>query len=147
MTSNPFKHSPGLYFLNSPTVVSEDLINFLLAELVLDNLPMGRICLHESNTSPLHSMLIAVRSLHIYPPHQHIWKHEFYTILKGICLFKTFNKQGLEQSFLELQECSSYLNSTEDFHTLVPLTDPLVFLETTVGPYTGRQLTYLDASC
>ena len=145
MLDNLFKEtSPGVYYAQEPLAVDSHIINFLLENMLARRLHLARICLHKSHSSPLMSMLVAVTNKYVYPPHKHDWKDENYTIIRGSCDFLQYFPDGSIRSSLRLDEGSSFLNLARDFHTLLPLTDPLVFLECTTGPYTDQPNITLD---
>ena len=132
------KVQTGVFYARESFPINSEAIDYLLEQIDSDKLNMGRICLHASHESLLMSMVVAVRNNFVYPAHMHEWKDESYTIIRGSCKFQTYNPDGSVNSTFFLDEGSTFLNLFRNYHTIVPISDPLVFLECTTGPYTGQ---------
>ena len=137
------KHKPGVYYCTNDKYINDASIEFLLEAASEDELPLARLCLHPNHESHLMSMLLVVKNFYTYPPHKHDWKDESYTILRGSCLYEEYNHERAVTCRHFLPEKSSFFNSRRTFHTLIPQTDVLAFLEHTVGPFSSQKPIFL----
>ena len=109
----------------------------------MEGLNIARICFHEGDKSLLMSMLIRIKNKYHYPIHRHIWKDESYTILEGSCDFIEYDENGKELKKIRLDKGGYYFNKRRLFHTLVPKSDIVTYIEHTTGPFDGRKLEYI----
>ena len=108
-----------------------------------ENTKLVRLCLHTNENKNLMSMLILIREKYIYPTHKHVWKDEFYTILKGNCIYQEFDNSGKTKLSTTLHKGESLLNHNKSFHVLKPNTDLFCFIETTTGPFIKDAIEFL----
>jgi len=138
------QQKPGVYFSSDRSIIgSDDQIQFLSSVCENESLSMARICFHNNHDSPLMVMLIVVISRFVYPAHKHIWKDELYTLLQGTCFYEQYTDSGLLEFRQPLLPSQSFLNCNKAFHSIVPTTDLLAFLEVTTGPFTNQSLEIL----
>ena len=124
--------------------LAEDIIEQLLIISKTKCQDLFRCCLHDDEKSSLMSMLIVIRNKYIYPAHRHKWKDETYTILRGSCIYEEYEEKGLIKNHFILKEGDHLLNNHKSYHRLKPLTENLVFIENTVGPFRKNSLEFLD---
>lgn len=142
---NIVKKSKGVYYLNQVLKKAEiNLIEFLIDESINEKLNMARCCLHEDEESLLMSMVIVVMNKYTYPAHKHSWKDESYTILRGQCEYQEFDDEGNLLFSSNLSENETLLNTNRNFHLLKPSTKIMAFIETTIGPFKGNNLKFLN---
>ena len=99
-----------------------------------------RFCTHESTKNSVHEMIIVHAKDAYVRPHRHNSRCESFHVIEGRILFVTFDEKGSVGHRVVLGEPGSgnpfYLRIADGlFHTVVPLTDWIVFHETTKGPF------------
>ena len=133
---NLIKKRNGVFYTNAEIrKIDENIIQILNNKAISENNKLVRLCLHTNENKNLMSMLILIREKYIYPPHKHVWKDEFYTILKGNCIYQEFDNSGKTKLSTTLHKGESLLNHNKSFHVLKPNTDLFCFIETTTGPF------------
>ena len=134
----------GVYYLSNNAKLDKKGIKWLEEKMRDENLNLARVCLHENEESQLMAMVIMIRNRFTYPAHRHIWKDECYSIIEGSCKYVEYSNNGKIISTHDLEAGCTFLNKEKRFHTLVPTSDILVFLESTTGPFIGsRKLEFL----
>ncbi len=138
-----YEKAKGVFYSDSsPKLITQSHVEEVV-RLARDNhYNLCRICYHDNEESQLMLMLIAVLNKFIYPPHRHQWKDESYHILRGKCVYKQFIDSDTVSAEFELTTGQTFLNTDRSYHSLYPLTDELVFLETAVGPFMPNQLDF-----
>jgi cupin fold WbuC family metalloprotein len=101
-----------------------------------------RLCLHRSPGDAVHEMLIAHRRGLYVRPHRHDADVESFLVLDGRMWVVFFDEAGRPTRRLALGPPGgggSFLCRVEAgrWHTMLPLTEAVVFLETTQGPFRG----------
>lgn len=102
-----------------------------------------RLCLHKNEQDLLHEMVIVLCKGCYVRPHKHIYKTESFHILEGDLFLVIFDdKGGIIKKILMSDEDNKgiFLARIEKnyWHMIIPITDFVVFHETTNGPYKGR---------
>ena len=97
----------------------------------------ARICVHSGVDDTLHEMLIVHAKNIFVRPHKHISKSESFHIMEGVLNIILFNDTGDVVRVIELSEKGNFFYRLSDslFHTVVPVSDVVVFHETTNGPF------------
>ena len=139
------KIKPGVYYPEKGEIsyVDNTLINDLMLEIQKDKLKIGRYCMHRDEKSKLMSMLILILEKYVYPPHRHLWKDECYTMIEGRCTYEEYDELGKLTYSRELKAGMSLMNSNKNYHTLKPKSDVVCFIESTVGPFTNKNIEVL----
>lgn len=108
----------------------------------------ARICFHASPEAPLHDMLIALCSTTSYQPHKHLNKAEAFHMIEGRLRVVLFSDEGAVENSFELAAADDagaagaafYCRiPLKKFHTVVPLTETVVFREVTDGPFVAAE--------
>jgi len=96
-----------------------------------------RICLHVDPADELHQMIVLHRSGSYHRPHMHRQKHEGYHIIQGRMLIACFDDTGAITAVhpLSLQEQLLYRTALQQYHTLIPLSDYVIYQEVRPGPF------------
>lgn len=99
-----------------------------------------RLCSHKNVKDLLHEMLIVHTKGTYVRPHKHINKSESFHIIEGLLNVVIFNDFGDIRQVVNMGDISSgrvvyYRLSESYFHTVIPLSDFVVFHETTNGPF------------
>lgn len=109
----------------------------------------ARVCLHPDDGDGLHQMLIALRRGVYIRPHRHPGKSESFHLIEGALRIAFFDEQGSMDRILTLAEPGQgdsfcYRMSESRFHTVLPLTEVVVFHEITNGPFRPEETLYAD---
>ena len=130
----------GVYYtLDKCEVIQDEHVEFLVNECKKKELNMCRICLHKDHNAEIMTMLVVVINKFRYPVHRHKWKDETYYLLRGKAMFEGYSDEGTLVIQKQMLAGNVILNNMKGFHTLVPLTDVLAFVETTNGPFNESQ--------
>jgi cupin fold WbuC family metalloprotein len=103
----------------------------------------ARLCLHGDLDSSLQEMVI-VHSRNVYvKPHKHTRKDESISIIEGRCFLVIFDKKGNIKKKVLLGQKPQDDNficriSKDVWHSMVILSDFIVFHEVSSGPFTGK---------
>lgn len=103
-----------------------------------------RLCLHRSTGDAVQEMIIVHRKGAYVRPHKHEGETESFHIIDGAMLVVLFDDDGNEIDRFEMGErpaggCFVCRLEKGRWHTMIPLTDTVVFLETTAGPFRGAE--------
>lgn len=107
----------------------------------------ARICAHRNKTDSLHNMFIALCNDTYVRPHKHINKPETFHVVEGHMKIVIFEDHGTVKDVIKLGD---YLSKTEffyrlngdEYHTVIPLSDFVVFHESTTGPFRRENTLY-----
>ena len=140
--------SRGVYYCTDSSSVidiSDHDIDWLISQTKENGLNYGRLCLHKSTDDLLQIMIIAFIDNYNFPIHSHKDKVEAYTILKGECKYITYSesKEVITRSRILKKGDTVYDRRSSVNHTLEAVTYPLVFQETTLGPFKPDSTTLL----
>ena len=95
----------------------------------------GRLCLHLKETDLVHHMILCEWQGKIYPPHRHLNDSECFTIIEGKLGLVEYTDGGSILHATVLTAGSFHKASIGQFHSVFPLTQPVVYNETKGGPY------------
>lgn len=135
------KKSDEVYYTCSDlSTVSREELFFLKQSVCKVPRKRVRICLHPNEASSLHEMLIAMRRGVEVPPHKHIDKSESFHIIEGELKVLFFDVSGEIVDSIEMGLPSTgnpfmFRNSSPLYHTVIPLTEIVIFHEITNGPF------------
>lgn len=142
------ERKPGLVFSQSELgTIGPRLIASLKRYAKAQPAKSARICMHESEDNRIHEMLIAAARHTIWPPH----RNEF-----GAKSWLAFDGSVVVVLYGENRECEGHLRLEADnpqgfkflrlsagkWHTILPVSEYAVYLETALGPY--RKTTFAD---
>ena len=99
-----------------------------------------RLCLHESPDDAFHEMIILERKQGYYRPHKHSSKGESYHIIEGRMAAFVFDEDGMvtESYLLDDNNPSIYRIDKNIFHSIMPLTEWVIYHEAKPGPFLGE---------
>lgn len=147
-SDGPSQGIPGAVELNEEvfvstgpvTKVSAGDIAFLKARAASNRRRRSRLCLHPGVDDPLHEMLIVHAAGAYVRPHKHLGKAESVHIIEGRMKIVIFDGQGAVTEVIALGPyaegghfCDRLAANT--FHTVLPVSDVVVFHEATKGPF------------
>lgn len=96
-----------------------------------------RLCLHRGPEAPLHEMIVLGRASKYYRAHKHMKKEESFHMLEGKMGVVCFTDEGkvLDSCILDHEEDFIYRVSANTYHTVIPLTEMVVYKESKLGPF------------
>lgn len=109
-----------------------------------------RLCLHRSPEEPVHEMIIVHTREAYIRPHRHEGETESFLMLEGRMRVVLFDDHGTPVDRFEMTEkplggCFLCRVEKGTWHTMLPLTPVVVFVETTQGPFDAeRHNTYAE---
>ena len=108
-----------------------------------------RLCAHLSTDEAVHEMLIVHARNTYVRPHKHRRKSESFHIIEGELKVVIFDDAGNVARVIAMGDYQSdkvfYYRLGEDcFHTVVPVSDFVVFHETTGGPFRREDTIFAD---
>ena len=100
----------------------------------------ARFCLHRNDDDAVHEMIIVLHKDSYIRPHKHVSKTESFHIIEGELLLVFFDDSGkvIRRIIMGQKEGGktfAYRLSAELWHTVIPLSEFVVFHETTNGPF------------
>ncbi|WP_045212440.1 WbuC family cupin fold metalloprotein [Desulfonatronovibrio magnus] len=125
---------------SSSSKISKLDIDILISKADDNEQKRSRYCVHESIDETVHEMVI-VHSKGMYVrPHKHIEKSESMLVLDGLVDYYTFDDHGNVVSVEKMagyssRHCFYISNRNSAYHSIIILSDWLVFLEITQGPF------------
>ena len=128
------------YTKESIICVNQEIIDFLKAKASNNLRKRARLCTHLGIDDVLHEMLIVHFKGTYVQPHKHIGKSESFHMIEGALGVVIFDDTGKILQVIHMGEPSSglmfyYRLSESYFHSVIPLTETVVFHETTNGPF------------
>jgi cupin fold WbuC family metalloprotein len=129
---------------NPFVVVNEVLIDRTIVRARNAPQRRARVLLHRGQEDSLHEMLIALPRDSCDVPHINFKSGKSFHIVRGEMAVMLFADDGSEVLPCRLGASSAdsrrmvRLNQPH-WHTIIPLTDYVVFIETIIGPFTGNQ--------
>lgn len=109
-----------------------------------------RLCLHKNISDTLHEMIIVICKGNYVRPHRHPNKTESFHIIDGAMTLIVFDNNGKIIDRVSMDDRKSggclLVKIEKDYcHMVIPLTDFVIFHETTTGPFTGIDDTVFPA--
>lgn len=129
----------GLFCRRSPALVDAATIAALKRCAARYPTKNVRLCLHASPEARFHSMVIHERKGTFYPPHRHVEKGENWHIVEGRMAVFTFDAAGGVTDARRLGGEAGLIYQVDPnvYHTVVALTDAVIYHETKLGPFLG----------
>lgn len=136
---DPNANSLAFFAMDANVVVDRGLIDQLVAQSEINGRSNARICLHNSPDANFHEMIILERGGSYFPPHRHKGKGETCHIIQGQVAVFAFDDRG------NIKRCAVLGNGSgvifrvgnEEWHLVLPLTDPAIYHEGKPGPFLG----------
>ena len=133
--------SETVYSTQSPVVwISRSEIDFLQDVATNSSSQKARVLLHGNSEEDLHEMLIVHTAGQYIQPHINLDSAKSFVVLDGEMAVVLFNKGGAISNYVQLgvsRGASAFLLRIDDpvFHTVVPISNTVTFLETVKGPH------------
>ena len=133
-----------LYTVDAITDVNGHDIELLKVKASKNKRKRIRLCAHNNTNDTLHEMLIIHSKGTYVRPHKHLSKSESFHIIEGHLKIVIFDDAGSIEEVINMGDYASgnvffYRLTDKYFHTVIPLSDVVVFHETTNGPFKHEQ--------
>ncbi|MEI7635779.1 MAG: WbuC family cupin fold metalloprotein [Syntrophus sp. (in: bacteria)] len=122
-------------------------IEFLKCKAMGNSRKRIRVCCHLDIRDTLHEMLIVHAKGAYVRPHEHREKSESFHIIQGELYVVIFRRDGSIAEAIKMNAFSSgevfyYRLSESFFHTIIPISDYVVFHEVTNGPFKREDMVF-----
>lgn len=136
-----------LYTTEDITKVNRNDIRLLKSKASKNRRKRIRLCVHKNAEDALHEMLIVLAKGAYVRPHKHLNKSESFHLIEGSLNIVIFDELGISKNVIHLGDYASkvdffYRISESSYHTVIPLSDNVVFHETTNGPFRRNDTTF-----
>jgi cupin fold WbuC family metalloprotein len=100
-----------------------------------------RLCLHSGPEATFHTMVVLDRKGTYYPPHKHVDKGECWHVIEGSMAAFAFNESGevIDAQRLDSTDAFLYRLEVGMYHTVIPLTEMVLYHESKPGPFLGSK--------
>ena len=131
--------------------VGPEQIEMLKKAAVDDPLKRSRLCLHKDHNDQVQEMIITLRAGSYVRPHRHSGKSESFHIIDGKMAVVIFDDSGGIRKVIwmgkgEGNDIFLYRINDSFWHSVVPLSDVVVFHETASGPFVEGEGEFADWS-
>ncbi len=121
-------------------VVGQEWIERLKSIARVHPLRRARLCLHRSDSDDVQEMVIAAHKSCLFRPHRHPEKTESFQIIEGRQIVLLFQPDGTPMQSIFLGPLPSggqiaYRLCVPFFHTVLPIDEVVVYMETASGPF------------
>ena len=122
------------------TKVTSKEVDFLKEKAKHNYRKRARLCAHVDVSDSVHEMLIVHAKNCYVPPHKHLGKSESFHLIEGQLDVVIFSDDGkiidvVHMGIHGTDKVFYYRLQESYYHTVIPLTDWVVFHETTKGPF------------
>ena len=133
-----FENEDGKMMCLRPDLTVASCIKFL-EKYYYKNKNDVRICLHTSQTSKHHDMIILQQKKNFYLPHKHLRKGETYHIIKGSMICVLFSNSGKVKKVCKLKKNDIFRTPINIFHTMSPISNYVIYHESKTGPFLKKK--------
>ena len=95
----------------------------------------GRLCLHSSEGSRSHQMIVCEMAGMFYPPHIHQEDSECFCVIEGELCVLEYDSSGVVSSCVKLNKGQFFKAPLSRAHSVYPVTPFVVYFESKAGPY------------
>lgn len=119
--------------------ISKETIAALKLKATADSENKYRLCLHKGVEDSLHEMVIVQCRGNYIRPHKHPGKTESFHLIEGAMGIVIFDNHGTVADMFLMEAGDTFLFRLEKdiWHTVIPVSDYIVFHEITNGPFMG----------
>ena len=141
LNQNPFnwhvESSCVFYTQDEIVIFTNEMKNFLISSAAKHCKKEARLCTHLSPENQLHEMIIVHSKGNYVPPHKHFNKVESFHLIDGQLAIVIFNEKGEIKQVIQLSDKKDiyYRLQKSMYHTVVPLSEYVVYHEVTDGPF------------
>ena len=130
--------SSCIFYVKDEIVIFTDAMkHFLISCASQHPKKEARLCAHLTPDNHLHEMIIVHSKGNYIPPHKHLNKIESFHLIEGQLAVVIFNDCGEVKQIIHLDSKKDFYYRLQEsmFHTVVPLSEYVVFHEVTNGPF------------
>lgn len=144
--------SPEVFYSNGGFLaVSREHVEFLKSAALVSPRKRARLCFHSSPDDAQQEMLIVMHQSSYVRPHRHLTKVETLAMIDGSCDALSFGLHGSLDAVLPMTIPSRggaffYRMPPFCFHSLIFRSEWVVFIETTIGPFSPQSSEYASWS-
>lgn len=130
-------NSIGIFTRELPQGVDHRLLQELADKVINGEHSSVRLCLHDGPSADFHTMIIVDSLGTFYRPHKHRYKGECFHIIQGSLGLVLFDEDGQiqEACTLSAEQMPIYRLPVDVYHTVLPLTNLVIYHESKLGPY------------
>ena len=139
VVQDPHAKSLSFYCTEGVVAIDRDVVRNLVKVGRTYGQGRARICLHQAPTADFHEMLIVEHRVGYYRPHRHQQKSESCHIIEGRAVMCVFDDAGKLVQACQLGPRHHLVCRVEAdrWHTVIPLTPYVVYVESKPGPFLG----------
>lgn len=139
----------GVYRVKNDSfnVLTSSAISFIKSDCKVNILGRSRINFHNNDDDKVHEMIIAMRRDTEIRIHKHICKSESFNVIEGKLAVILFLDNLLTESkviILENNYNPYYRLNNNYYHLVIPLSEIVVMMETTNGPFDSSLTKYIN---
>ena len=125
------------YVKDEIVIFTDEMKDFLISRAAKHPKREARLCTHLSPSSTLHEMIIVHSRGNYVPPHKHFNKAESFHLIDGHLAIVIFFENGKIKQVIHLSDKENIYYRLQDsiYHTVVPLSEYVVYHEVTDGPF------------
>ena len=138
--------SIAIFVKQNYLVVDKKLVRNLKNFSILRNKCDARICLHREKEDPLQNMIVLNWKKNCKKiAHKHLQKDETYHMIAGSMLVNIYsNRKKIKKKIKLLSKNKSILRvKNNTFHSIIPITDLVIFHESRKGPFSPKDNIFL----
>ena len=132
----------GAFFCkNNPVRIDQKLILDLKAKAKEIGDKNIRLCLHMTPEAVFHQMIILEHKSGFYPPHKHLLKGEAFHMIEGSMAVFVFDDAGNISDACRLEGSGTFMYRVDvgQHHSVMPLSDIVIYHEGKPGPFLGNK--------
>lgn len=131
--------------------INREQLELLKDSARLDAFKRARICLHRTPDDPIHEMIIVMYRDSYSRPHRNVRNSKSYYVIEGEMEIVVFDENGIVTGRVKIgtkSESNTFICrlNVNLWHTVVPLSEFVVFLETNGGPFIKENEEYAEWS-
>ena len=136
---DPTAKSLSYFYTGDIVAVNRRIISQLIEESKRNDHCDIRLCLHKNTREKMHQMIILKTRGNYYRPHRHPDKVESYHMIEGkMALFIFDSGEDIaECRILSSDDNFLYQVGKNRWHVSIPLSEYVVYIESTTGPFNG----------
>ena len=123
--------------------IDSTFIDKLISQAKQNSRQRMRLCLHKDTSDDVHEMIIAMSKSCYVRPHKHMNKTESFHMIRGSLWLFVFDDRGAVIEKFKMSDNRDngflvYRLEKNYWHTIIPISDFVVFHEVRKGPFKGK---------
>jgi cupin fold WbuC family metalloprotein len=129
---------------SSITRIDSSTVDVVVKRAIGSSRKRSRVLLHSDRSDSLHEMLIVLPEVSCDVPHINMKSAKSFHVIRGRMVLMVFSDDGRSVQPYRLAEMSEGVAfmvrlDRPCWHTIIPCTPFVAFIETIIGPFTGNQ--------